>query len=121
MQAPPGINNLDVDCRDCAATVMQIWEHASIPTVTSVTQLGKRIHDLFDVSTSLKKFGPQRMQAPAVQKQLQNYKTQLENLFDIADCKCTDVNRCRLHMRYKSVFPKLSSPLFEIKEMSARW
>ena len=93
-QKTNGTTNTDNEARSCARRVMQIWEKAGIPTVTSETRLGARIKDIFDTSKKLKKIPVERRNSEKVIREFEAYKNDLSKLLDISACKCKSRVTC---------------------------
>ena len=73
---------------------MKIWNLTGIPIVTSHQQLGNRICELYNASKDLKKIPAARRADSQYQIKIKKYKKSLNQLFNIAACKCHNLCKC---------------------------
>lgn len=80
--------------REVIQNVKKIWMHASIPTVANVTA-EKKFEKIYNEYVSLKKYVTQAQRSSqAYKNKAEKFKNLCATLFDIAACKCSNLELC---------------------------
>jgi hypothetical protein len=80
--------------------IKKIWEKASIPTVSS-QQICSTVQKLYLQRTKLLKTGKKRRNTPGFVVKMDNFKNNCETLFEIATCRCLELQSCYCSLVYK--------------------
>lgn len=83
-----------------AADLLNLWTRASIPAV-SLDAVLKQIKTYYTKYRSLMKSWKSRQHTQNFKDQVQRFKVDASNLFDISACKCLDFARCKCSSKSK--------------------
>lgn len=97
-----------------ALIIIQIWEKASIPTVTK-TRIEQKIRSYHDKYQKLIKPYKQRKNVPSYKMQLAKFEEDSKKLFDVAACKC-NFNTCACVKSQKVSLQEQSFLSYEVRQ-----
>ncbi|XP_050503662.1 uncharacterized protein LOC126882719 [Diabrotica virgifera virgifera] len=100
-----------------AKKIQEIWSRASIPTIQQCSIIKRITSYRLKIRNLLKPY-KQRSGVASYKKQLNDFRTQSKVLFDVAACKCLDLNNCSCDKVFK--VPAAERPFLEDQRTQRR-